>query len=98
MQDFAETFYSSQAWRNCRAAYKKSRRGLCEICLKQGRYTPGEIVHHKVHLSPANINDPDVSLNWNNLLLVCRDCHAAEHDAKKRRYKIDSCGRIITRT
>ena len=96
MQDFAFTFYNSQAWKDCRAAYRKSVRGLCETCLKHGIYTPGEIVHHKVVLTPKNINDPDVSLNWDNLMLVCRNCHAAEHDRKKRRYKIDSYGRIIT--
>ena len=95
MQDYATYFYSSKAWKDCRAAYRKSKRGLCERCLSEGRLTPGEIVHHKVHLSPENINDPTVSLSWDNLELVCRDCHAQLHDARKRRYKVDFYGRVI---
>lgn len=96
MQEYAKTFYSSKAWKECRAAYAKSKRNLCERCLKEGRYTPGVIVHHKVYISPENITDPTVTLNWENLELVCRDCHAKEHDKKQRRYRIDEMGRVIT--
>ena len=96
MQDFAREFYSSGAWKHTREAYAKSRKNLCEICLAKGLYKPGEIVHHKVHLTPENINDPTVTLDWNNLQLVCRDCHAEIHDRRQRRYKIDECGRVIT--
>lgn len=95
MQEYAERFYKSKAWQHTRDAYAKSKRGLCERCLSEGRLTPGEIVHHKVHLSPENINDPTVSLSWDNLELVCRDCHAQLHDARKRRYKVDFYGRVI---
>lgn len=95
MKDFARAFYSSQAWRDCRSAYTKSQGGLCERCLQNGRITPSAIVHHKIHLTPENINNPDITLDWNNLECVCRDCHAQIHDGKKRRYKIDDMGRII---
>ena len=53
--------------------------GLCEPCLAKGIYTPAEIVHHKVHLSPDNIDDPSITLNYGNLERVCRDCHAKAH-------------------
>lgn len=95
MKDFARTFYSSVAWKNTRQAFAKSKGGLCEICLSKGVYKPGEIVHHKVHLSPDNINDPSVTLNWDNLQLVCRDCHAVIHENRERRYKLDELGRVI---
>lgn len=94
MKDYARRFYSSKAWKETRKAYAKSKGGLCERCLKKGLYVPGVIVHHKIYLNPDNINDPAVSLNWNNLELVCRDCHAQEHDGLKRRYKVDELGRI----
>ena len=45
--------------------------------MKCGR--PGEIVHHKTHLTPENIDDPTVTLNEDNLELLCRDCHGVEH-------------------
>lgn len=93
MQDFARAFYSSKAWQHCRSAYAKSVHNLCERCLKEGRYTPGEIVHHKIHLTPENINDPSVALAWENLEVVCRECHAKEH-GKPKRYKVDDLGRV----
>ena len=95
MKEYARGFYSSKAWKDCRSAYAISKGGLCERCLIKGQYKPGEIVHHKVYLSPENINDPDVTLNWDNLELVCRDCHAQEHDGLKRRYKVDELGRVV---
>lgn len=93
-RDFAQAFYNSDAWDATRKAYRKSVGGLCERCLKEGRYTPGVIVHHKVHLNPANINDAAVALSWENLELLCRDCHAAEHRKLSRRFTVDQHGRV----
>lgn len=93
MKPYAEAFYKSKAWKDCRAAYASSKGGLCELCLRDGKYTPGNIVHHKVHLTPTNISDPTVTLNWENLELVCRNCHSAEHGNVKR-YKVDVAGRV----
>lgn len=95
MKEFAKEFYLSQAWRNCRAAYVSSRRGLCERCLEKGLYNAGVIVHHKVHITPLNINNPDVTLNFDNLQLLCRECHAAVHGREKR-YRFDEFGRCLT--
>lgn len=97
MQDFARTFYSSKAWKDCRKAYTKSKGGLCERCFANGLITPGEIVHHKIHLTPDNINDPKVSLNTDLLCLLCRECHAKEHTANKKRFSVDEMGRITAR-
>lgn len=94
MKEYAAAFYSSKAWKETRRAYRKSVGGLCEICLKKGIYKPGEIVHHKMYLTPENVNDPAVALNWANLQLVCRDCHAELH-GDTRRYKVDELGRVI---
>ena len=96
MKDFAASFYKSKAWQQCRAAYAKSVGGLCEQCLKAGLVKPGEIVHHKVHLTPDSINDPTVALSWDNLELLCRTCHAKAHGAAKR-YKVDEMGRVTIR-
>ena len=90
--EWQQPFYDSNNWKQCRRAYAKSVGGLCERCLEQGKYTPGEIVHHIEPLTAKNINDPNVSLNWNNLMLVCRDCHGAVH--RQRRWKVDEYGRV----
>lgn len=97
MREFAREFYSSIQWKNCRESYAKSKRYLCEDCLAKGLYSPGEIVHHITHITPENINDPEITLNFKNLRLVCRKCHAEEHAHKSRRYVIDELGNVITK-
>lgn len=94
MREFAANFYSSKAWQHCREAYKKYKGGLCEKCYAKGIVKAGEIVHHKIHLNPENINDPSVTMNFENLELVCRDHHAELHSNKCRRYRIDENGRV----
>ena len=90
----AERFYGSSAWKECRKAYAKSKGNLCERCLKAGQFRPGYVVHHRIYLTDENLSDPAVALNWNNLELLCRECHEMEHSRNKRRYNIDPLGRI----
>lgn len=97
MKEYAEQFYKSLTWQRCREQKFKQARGLCERCLAKGIYKPGEIVHHKTHITPENISDPDVTLNLDNLQLLCRDCHADVHKGYEKRYTIDELGRITTR-
>lgn len=78
-KEFARAFYSSKKWQDCRNGYAAYRSHLCENCLKRGIYKPGEIVHHKIEISPKTIDRPEIALNWDNLELLCRECHAAEH-------------------
>ena len=97
MRDFAKAFYSSRAWANTREAYAKSVGYLCEECAKEGKTVPGEIVHHKIHLTPQNITNQDITLNFQNLEYVCRNCHAKVHDKNRRRYSVDEFGRVTAR-
>lgn len=97
MQPWAEAFYKSGTWRRCRDDYAASVGGLCERCLRRGLAVPGEIVHHKVWLTPDNVSNPRVALAWSNLELVCRDCHADEHERSRRRYAVDELGRVAPR-
>jgi 5-methylcytosine-specific restriction enzyme A len=76
---WAKAFYHSKEWLECRAAYIQYVNGLCERCLKKGIIKPGYIVHHKIHLTPDNINNPEVTLNWDNLEYLCKECHDKEH-------------------
>ena len=79
-KQFARQFYSSKAWQDCRNEYAKRRQHLCENCLRQGIYKPGVIVHHKIEIDPVTIERPEIALNFDNLELLCRECHAAAHD------------------
>lgn len=76
---FAKAFYSSKAWQDCRNEYAKSVHYLCENCLKRGIYRPGVIVHHVEELTPANINTPEIATGFNNLEMLCRECHREQH-------------------
>lgn len=98
MKNFAERFYKSKRWQANRDAYAASVGGLCEACAKQGLVVPGEIVHHKIELTPENINDPAITMAWSNLELVCRDCHGRRHSKKQgRRYVVDAAGNVVAR-
>jgi len=73
-RDFARAFYNSPLWKKVRADYANSKLFMCERC--GGR---GEIVHHKIHLTPANINT-HLATDFNNLELLCRYCHGQIHN------------------
>lgn len=73
-REFSRKFYNSKEWIQCRKGYKQSVYGLCERCEQ-----PGYEVHHKIYLTPNNINDPNITLNWNNLELLCESCHSKQH-------------------
>lgn len=96
-REFAKAFYSSKTWQECRDEYAKSAHHLCEGCLRKGIYTPGIIVHHIEELTPETIDNPEKTLNFNNLELLCRACHGEEHSsrAKGRRYVFDENGKIF---
>ena len=83
---YAKAFYSSKTWQDCRNEYAKRRNHLCEDCLRRGIYRPGEIVHHKIELDPINIERPEVALNFDNLELLCRECHAKRHELSGGRW------------
>ena len=85
-RDFAKGFYNSKAWRRLSASYKKQVHGICERCGEAGTE-----VHHKIHLTPSNINDPNITLNRSNLELLCYKCHQNEHYRKKKITQDDVC-------
>ena len=102
-KEYAKKFYASAAWRATRAAYLKHVGGICERCMKefeQGKrkledVRPAAVVHHKRYITPATLNDPKVSLSWDNLEALCDDHHNKEHSAKGKRYVFDKEGNIL---
>ena len=67
-------------WRRIRERYVAAH-PLCERCLKEGRYTPAEHVHHILPLSEGGTNDEA------NLMAVCRSCHSKIHAARGDSWK-----------
>lgn len=72
---FAKRFYNSHKWQKCRDGYIHERiqmdGGICEVC----KDNIGYIVHHKETITEENINNPKVTLNYDNLMYVCKKCH-----------------------
>lgn len=77
MKEWAKSFYQSREWRRKRKQIFNRAYGLCERC-----DNVGEIVHHKTYLTRRNIDDLDIALGDENLELLCRECHAIEHQGK----------------
>lgn len=104
MKDYAEKFYKSKQWQRCSSTYKKSVGGLCERCKAKGFVVAGVIVHHKIRITPKNINDVSITLNPDNLELLCKKCHNEEHKAEinktnyVKRFQISESGELIIKT
>lgn len=103
---FAKSFYNSREWNSVRTYILKRDCYLCRHCGQ-----PAEEVHHIVHLTPDNITDINISLNPDNLISLCRDCHFKEHKRERieaRRcvkkedetyeYEFDSNGYLVRKT
>lgn len=97
---FARVVYGSEAWKRCSAAYKASKHGLCEDCLARGLIAPGTEVHHVIPLTPQNINNPEITLNWDNLVLLCEECHEERHRklrGEDKRWRVSTSGEVSVR-
>ena len=92
MKEWAEWFYKSNEWKECRFAFLESKGWKCERCEE-----PATIAHHKIYLTPSNVYDALISLNWDNLEALYWDCHNKEHHkrARPQRYVFDSSGDVI---
>ena len=104
-QDWAVAFYHSPAWRHNRNAYMQMELDtpygiipplMCERCYANGDMRPAKVVHHKIHLTPDNIDDPHVTLSFDNFQRLCQDCHAFVHTGyEPPRYAFDEHGNLI---
>ena len=85
---FAKAFYDSAAWSRTRAYILMRDRYTCTRC-----HNPAQEVHHIIRLSADNINDPNITLNPDNLISLCKECHFAEHKAEKEAGKRKANGK-----
>lgn len=73
-QRFSKSFYASKEWKMTREYILKRDNYLCVKC-----GSPAEEVHHIIHLNPNNIGDVKITMNPDNLMSLCKDCHFKEH-------------------
>ena len=72
-------FYNSKAWRDLAYAQKVAAGGKCQRCKKDVMDWKHLIAHHRIELDDGNIHSPEITLNPNNIEIVCMDCHNREH-------------------
>jgi len=92
-KDYANSFYSGKAWKSTQAAYMMSQHYICQRCGGAAR-----IVHHIKRITPQNIHDFSVTLDWSNLEALCIDCHNKEHmggGVIARGLRFDETGDIV---
>lgn len=52
-----------------------SKHWICERCGE-----PASVCHHKTYLTAANVNQPEIAFNFDNLECLCKACHDIEHE------------------
>ena len=85
-------FYRSDRWHDARRAVIRRANGRCEKC-----GAVGTEVHHIVHLTNDNVDDPKISINLDNLILLCKECHNKIHGRFEgnRIYEFDKDGNLV---
>jgi hypothetical protein len=78
-----QSFYASSKWRNFRMGLilERIKDGgvICEKCSSLILNQIDIHAHHKIELTPENVNDYSISLNPLIVELICRNCHDKEH-------------------
>lgn len=90
-QQFSKSFYNSKEWKAFRLAIINERRPVCQRCNKiimnelkendnEKEFKSKHIqLHHIEELTPANIHDVNITLNPDNVMVLCQECHNIIH-------------------
>lgn len=103
-------FYQSKLWKQSKKEIWIRQNLLCGICGKPvyvdgiSDYIPKEhrrtgIVHHIKHLDNNNVYDYNISINPDNLIGVCLECHNSihnEHNSLRPEYSFDEYGNLVS--
>jgi hypothetical protein len=75
-----KSFYASEAWVTLRLLLINERGNRCEHCNKIIPKSKDLIGHHKIELTPENVNDRSISLDPEMIEIICFDCHNKVHN------------------
>lgn len=94
MRRLRQKAYQSKEWRALRDTYIRMH-PLCEECMKKNMVTPAQDVHHiKSPFTKGNINYT-LLLDMNNLMSVCKTCHAEIHNKQQGNYSVQDALRLL---
>ena len=77
--DKIHKFYCTQEWRDLSYNSKIAAGGKCSRCGYIADKMSELIGHHKIELTEDNVDDPNISLNPENIEVICQQCHNKEH-------------------
>ena len=92
-------FYNSKEWLQLSDHIRKTNFHICHDCGKPN----SKEVHHIQQVTESNVMDPNITLNPDNLVLLCNDCHNRRHNrfkrtltpAQQRTITFDDAGNVI---
>lgn len=76
-----QAVYNTKRWKELRLLKIQSN-PLCEDCLKNGKITPSEEVHHIKSFCKKGLSPEEKELrayDYGNLVSLCRECHWRRH-------------------
>lgn len=101
-------FYQTKAWKKQSKYIWTKQHCLCAKCGRAvyvdglSPFIPKEkrllgAVHHKEHLNSYNLSNESITLNEDNLIGLCYDCHAKEHKKQITRdgLMFDEMGNLV---
>ena len=83
-----QRFYANTPWQRIRRRMIIESGGVCASCGQIVTDTSDLIVHHKIELTPENYKDVSISLNPDNLEVLCWACHSKHHAAERDPLKL----------
>lgn len=78
MRSWTRRFYRSPEWRAKRREILQRDNHECQVCKREGKFSPANTVHH---IEPL-LERPDLALEDDNLESLCAACHNREHPEK----------------
>lgn len=84
-RDFSKAFYRTKAWQAARGITLRRDGFNCQMCGARA-----EEVHHIKELLPSRMADDNITLNPDNLISLCRDCHFKVHEQERSQSVIKS--------
>lgn len=78
-------FYCSKEWKETRQLVYKRDCMVCNHCKRIVYKYPQ--CHHKIPITPSNINDWNITHNLDNIELLCVPCHNNVHQPERVPHK-----------
>lgn len=73
--DDIHAFYNTTAWKHLRRQVLEEQHHECQLCRAEGKMVPADTVHHVKEVK----EHPELALDKNNLMCLCRECHEKIH-------------------